>query len=97
VCQPPTEKCAEKARANEPKPPRVTPPEPESEDVADEAWLDEEVSLLKKLLRDQLPPEPPWPPDHVEPRCEQLAPVCGIAGAAIPGEAGWQLSRGISA
>lgn len=97
VCQLPMEKCPEKARANEPKPPRVTPPEPESEDVPDEAWLDEEESLLKKLVRDQPPPEPPWPPDDVEPRCEQSVPVCGIAGATIPGEAGRQLWRGISA
>ena len=38
--QPPKEKCAEKARANEPKPPRVTPLDPESEGPADAAWLD---------------------------------------------------------
>src|ERR1700730_12523171 len=45
VHQPPPEKCAVKARANEPKPPRVTPPEPESDEVPDEVpdeeWLDE--------------------------------------------------------
>ena len=39
-----------KARANEPKPPRVTPPEPESDDTAADARPGEE-SLLKKLLR----------------------------------------------
>jgi hypothetical protein len=95
--QAPTEKCAEKARANEPKPPRVTPLEPESEDVPDEAWFDEEESLLKKLVRDQLLPDPPWPPDDVAPRCVQSVLACEIAGAAIPGEGGWQLWRGIRA
>lgn len=64
------EKCPEKACANEPNPPRVTPPEPESEDVPDDAWLDEEESPLKKLERDdQYPPCPP-PPDE-DPRCAQ--------------------------
>lgn len=59
--QPPPEKCAEKARANEPKPPRVTPPEPASE-VADDDRL-EELSLLKKLWRDDHdPPQEPCPP-----------------------------------
>lgn len=87
--QPPPEKCAEKAWANEPNPPRVTPPEPESEDVPDEAWLDEDESLLKKPVRDdQFPPEPPWPPVDAELRCEQSMPVGGVAGAAIPGDAG---------
>ena len=47
-----------KAWANEPKPPRVTWPEPESDDVPDDAWLDEE-SALTKLLRDDAPPEEP--------------------------------------
>jgi hypothetical protein len=93
----PIEKCAEKACANEPKPPRVAPLDPESDDVPDEAWLDEEESLLKKLVRDQLLPDPPWPPDDVEPRWEQSVLDCEIAGAAIPGEGGWQFSRGISA
>jgi hypothetical protein len=50
--QPPMEKCAEKARANEPKPPRVTPPDPESGAPPDDAWL-VPLSLLKKLERDQ--------------------------------------------
>ena len=38
--QPPKEKCAEKARANEPKPPRVTPLDPESEGLPDDARFD---------------------------------------------------------
>ena len=97
VRQPPPEKCAEKACANEPKPPRVTPLEPESDEVPDEAWLDEEESLLKKLLRDQLPPDPPWPPDDIEPRWVQSVLDCEIAGVAIPGEEGWQFWRGINA
>jgi hypothetical protein len=97
MCQLPIEKCPAKACANEPKPPRVTPLEPDSDDVPDEAWLDEEESLLKKLVRDQLLPEPPWPPDDVEPRWVQLVPGCAVAGVAIPGEEGWQFSRGISA
>ena len=92
--QPPPEKCAEKACANEPKPPRATPLAPESDDVPDEAWLDDEESLLKKLLRDQLPPDPPWPPDGVEPRWAQSVLDCG---AATPGDDGWQFWRGISA
>ena len=33
ACQPPPEKCAVNARANEPKPPRVTPPDPVSDEV----------------------------------------------------------------
>src|ERR1700749_3694435 len=89
VCQLPIEKCPAKAGANEPKPPRVTPPEPDSEEVPDEAWLDEEESRLKKLVRDQPLPEPPWPPDDVEPRWVQLVLDCAVAGAAIPGEEGW--------
>jgi hypothetical protein len=95
--QPPPEKCAEKAWANEPKPPRATPLEPESDDVPDAAWLDDDESLLKKLLRDQPVPDPPWPPDDVAPRAAQSVPDCGIAGAATPGDDGWQFWRGISA
>ena len=45
------------ACANPPKPPRVTPPEPESDEVPDEEWPDE-VSPPKKLLRDDPPEEP---------------------------------------
>src|SRR5260370_20093850 len=37
----PPEKWAVNARANEPKPPRVTPPEPESDEVPDGERLDE--------------------------------------------------------
>lgn len=43
--QPPPEKCEENACAYDPNPPRVTPPEPESDEVPDDEWLDE-VSLL---------------------------------------------------
>jgi hypothetical protein len=57
-CQPPTEKCEANDRANEPNPPRVTPPEPVSEAVPDDEGLDEE-SLPKKLRRDHDPPHPP--------------------------------------
>jgi hypothetical protein len=80
------------ARANEPKPPRVTLPEPESVDVAD-AERPGEVSLPKKLTRDHDRPYPP--PD--DPRDEQPVLLCGIAGAAIPGGVGWQFPPGISA
>ena len=82
------------ACANEPKPPRATPPEVEPDDVPDDEWLDEE-SPLKKLLREDDPP-PPEPPDE-DPRGGHPAFVCGIAGAAIPGEDGRQFSPGISA
>jgi len=57
-CQPPTEKCEANDRANEPNPPRVPPPEPDSEAVPDDEGLDEE-SLPKKLRRDHDPPHPP--------------------------------------
>jgi len=43
VHQPPTEKCEVKACANEPKPPRVTPPDPESDGVPDGEWLEESL------------------------------------------------------
>jgi hypothetical protein len=92
--QPPPEKCAAKARANEPNPPRVTPPEPDSEAVLDDELLDEE-SPPKKLRRDHAPPDPPWPPDE-DPRDEHAVLVWGTDGAAIPGDFGSQLSRGIS-
>ena len=84
------------ARANEPKPPRVTWPEAESDGVPDDAWLDEE-SLLKKLLRDDDPPEEPWPLLEEDPRGRQSALVCTPEGAAIPGRFGSQFSPGISA
>jgi hypothetical protein len=51
----PPEKCPPNARANEPNPPRVTP---ESDEVPDDEWLDEE-SPPKKLLRDHDPPDEP--------------------------------------
>jgi hypothetical protein len=41
VHQPPTEKCEVKACANEPKPPRLTPPDPESGGVPDAEGLEE--------------------------------------------------------
>ena len=92
-CQPP-EKCDANERANEPKPPRLTPLDPESDDVADDEWLDEE-SLEKKLLREDDPPLPEPPDDEL--RGLQSVFACGNAGAAIPGDVGWQFSPGISA
>jgi len=83
------------ACANEPNPPRVTPLEPESDDVPDEEWLDE--SPLTKLLRDDDPPDEPWLLPDDDPRGGHSAPACGPAGAAIPGRFGSQLSLGISA
>ena len=79
------------ACANEPNPPRVTPLEPESDDVPDEEWLDE--SPLKKLLRDDDPPDEPWLLLDDDPREEHPA----VEGAAIPGWLGAQFSPGISA
>ena len=93
--QPPPEKCDVNACANEPNPPRVTPPEPESDDVPDEEWLDE--SPLKKLLRDDDPPDEPWLLPDEDPRGGHSAPVCSPDGAAIPGRFGPQFSPGISA
>ena len=55
--QPPPEKCDVNACANPPNPPRVTPPDPESDAVPVEEWPDE-VSPPKKLLRDDPPEEP---------------------------------------
>ena len=81
-----------KARASEPKPPRVTVLELASDEVAPADPVDDE--LPKKLYRDERPPPPP-PPEEL--RVEHAALVCGSAGAAIVGEAGSQLSRGISA
>jgi hypothetical protein len=97
VGQLPLEKCTENARANEPKPPRVTLPEPESEAVPDDVRL-AEVSPPKKLLRDQYPPDEPWPPlPDDDPRGAQSAPDGGWPGAAIPGDVGAQLPLGIIA
>ena len=80
------------ARANEPKPPRVTPPEPESDKVPDGERLDEE-SLLKKLLRED-PPDQPRPPLDEDPRGGHSALVWSPDGAAIPGRVS-QFSLGI--
>jgi len=93
--QPPPEKCDVNACANEPNPPRVTPPEPESDEVPDEEWLDE--SPLKKLLRDDDPPDEPWLLPDEDPRGGHSAPVCSPDGAAIPARLGSQFSLGISA
>jgi hypothetical protein len=93
--QPPPEKCDVNACANEPNPPRVTPLEPESDDVPDEEWLDE--SPLKKLLRDDDPPDEPWLLLDEDPRAGHSAAVCSPGGAAIPGRFGSQFSLGISA
>src|SRR5882757_4218063 len=93
--QPPPEKCDVNACANEPNPPRVTPLEPESDDVPDEEWLDE--SPLKKLLRDDDPPDEPWLLPDDDPRGGHSAPVRSPNGAAIPGRFGSQFSPGISA
>jgi hypothetical protein len=93
--QPPPEKCDVNVCANEPNPPRVTPPGPESDDVPDEEWLDE--SPLKKLLREDDPPDEPWLLLDDDPRGGHSALVCSPDGAAIPGRLGSQFSPGISA
>ena len=87
--QPPPEKCDANACANPPKPPRVTLPEPLSEEVPDDERL-EEASLLKKPLR-----EPMWLPPDDEPRGRHPALLC--KSDAIPGRFGSQVSDGISA
>jgi hypothetical protein len=87
--QPPPEKCEANACANPPNPPRVTPPEPASDEVPDDERL-EEASLLKKPLRD-----PKWLPPEEDPRERQSALVC--KSDAIPGRSVAQFSRGISA
>jgi hypothetical protein len=91
----PPEKCAPNACANPPNPPRVTPPEPDSAEVPDDERLDE-ASPLKKLLREDDPPEPPRPPLE-DPRGAHSAPACGKDGAAIPAPFGSQFLPGISA
>jgi hypothetical protein len=68
----------------------VTPLECESEDAADEDWCD---ASPEKPYRDERPP--PLPPDEL--RVGHAALVCGFIGAVNPGEAGSQVSRGISA
>ena len=90
--QPPPEN--PNACANEPNPPRVTPPDAESDEAPDDERLDEE-SPPKKLLRDDEPPEPPWPPPERMIRSRHSA--LGCATDAIPGWLGSQFSPGISA
>ena len=51
----PPEKCAAKALANEPNPPRVTPA---SEAVPDDELLEAESPPKKLLRRDHEPPDP---------------------------------------
>ncbi len=77
----------EKPWPNEPKPPRLTPPEPESDDVPDEEWLEE--SLLKKLDRD----EPPPPPEELR---LLLHEVLACTAGSVPTGEGSQFCRGIS-
>lgn len=67
VGQPPPEKCDVNECANEPNPPRVTLPAPESEEMPERDRLDEE-SLPKKLLRDDHPTNQLRPPLDEEPR-----------------------------
>ena len=92
--QPPTEKCAEKARANEPKPPRVTLPDPESGEPADDAWFDP-VSLLKKLERDDH--YPPWPPPTTIRAAAVGSPVAAPPAPPCRAMSARSCSRGISA
>ncbi|MBR0821146.1 hypothetical protein JQ627_24695 [Bradyrhizobium liaoningense] len=80
----------EKPWPNEPKPPRLTLLEPESEEVPDEEWLAE--SLLKKLDRDdQRELLPLLPPDELL----LLLHVVVVWPGKAPGE-GSQCCRGIS-
>ena len=76
--------------ANDPKPPRCTLPELDSEPPEPE-WLAEESPEEevpeKKLLREELPPEPP----DEDPRGWHSV------DAAIPGGVCWQVSPGVSA
>jgi hypothetical protein len=68
-------------------------PEPVSDDAPDDERPDD-VSLLKKLERDDH--DPPWPPPADDPGA-QVAAVCAMAGADIPGDGDEQFSRGINA
>ncbi|QWG19408.1 hypothetical protein KMZ68_06035 [Bradyrhizobium sediminis] len=61
--------------------------------MPDDAWLEE--SLLKKPLRDDVPPDEPRLDE--DPRDRHSMPVCVPDGAAIPGWFGSQFSLGISA
>jgi len=94
VDQPPPEKCDVNARANDPKPPRVTPPEPESDEVPDADRLDDE-SVLKRPLRDDDLPDPPRLPLDEDPRGGHSALGCNPD--AIPGRLCSQISLGIKA
>jgi hypothetical protein len=75
---------------NEPKPPRWTECEPESEVLEDEP---EEDPLEEVLLRDDPPPEPPWLDEEL--REHSVLLPCRSDGEATSGGR-WQLSRGIS-
>jgi hypothetical protein len=87
VGQPPPEKCAAKACAKPPNPPRVTLPEAESDALADACRADES-SLPKKLLRDDR--EPPLPDE------DPCGGHCAFASNASPAR-GPQFSFGIIA
>jgi hypothetical protein len=82
------------ACANEPKPPRVTPPEPDSDDEVPVAERLDEESALKKLPREDEAPDEPWPALDDEARGEHPTPA---GDAAMPGRFGSQFSAGISA
>ncbi|MBR0969803.1 hypothetical protein JQ572_04390 [Bradyrhizobium japonicum] len=93
----------EKPWPNEPKPPRLTLPEPESDDVPDEGW--DEESLLKKLDRDdqrELPPLEELLLPHAVPACTgvsapgTVAPGAIAPGTLAPAGPGSQCCRGIS-
>ncbi|MGY4280973.1 hypothetical protein ACVWXO_000193 [Bradyrhizobium sp. LM2.7] len=84
MSQPPPEK----PWPNEPKPPRLTLPEPESDGVPDDEWPEE--SVLKKLDRDDHR-EPPLPPEEL-----RLLHAVLVCAGAVPGGGGSQLCRGIS-
>jgi hypothetical protein len=90
--QPPPEKCDVNACANAPKPPRVTP-EPDSDDEVPVGERLDEESPLKKLLREDDPPDQPWPLDE-DPRGEHPA---AAGDATMPGRFGSQFPAGISA
>ena len=83
-----------KACANEPKPPRVTPPEPESDDEVPVGERLDEESPLKKLVREDDAPDEPWPALEEAPRGEHPT---AAGDAAMPGRFGSQFSAGISA
>ena len=94
--QPPPEKCAEIACANEPKPPRVTLTAANRTMCPTSEWLDEE-SLPKKLLRDDDPPVPP-PLDETLLQLHAVRSGPVSADAATPGRFGLAVARrGISA